>query len=134
MSATAIRFARLAEDPVAVIMSSGNRVVWCFVSDALARIRDLRWLKKGSLIPQGTATTLFNQNEANVLNCERAEGWTRLGYWFEEAPQVEMKEDVVGLGSYDRTLTVLFTEEAIDTEEDDDYLEIGNEDKGWKWK
>lgn len=134
ITATALRFARLVEDPVAVIMSSGNRVEWCFMSDALARIRSLLWLKKGSLIPSGTATEQFNQNRANIFNCERAEGWTKLGYWFDEAPQVEMKEDVVGLGSYERTLTVLFTNEAIDTEEDDDYLEIGNEDRGWKWK
>jgi hypothetical protein len=39
--------------------------------------------------------------------------------WFDDAPEIEMKEDVVGLGSYGRTLTVLFTSEAIDVEEDD---------------
>lgn len=134
ITATAIRFAQLAEDPVAVIMTSDKYVEWCFMSDALLYIKNLRWLKKGSLIPSGTATAQFNQKQANILNGERTEGWTKLHYWFDEAPQVEMKEDVAGLGSYRRTLTVLFTDEVIDTEEDDDYLEIGNEDRGWKWK
>lgn len=40
--------------------------------------------------------------------------------WFEGAPQLEMKEDVVGLGGYGKTLTVLFTEEAFDDKEEDD--------------
>jgi len=39
------------------------------------------------------------------------------------APAVEMEEDVVGLGSYGKTLTVLFTDEDLEPEdecEDDD--------------
>lgn len=134
ITATAIRFAQIAEDPVAVIMSSGNKVEWCFVSDALANCKSLRWLKKGSLIPQDSATAQLNRNQANVLRGKKAEAWTRLDYWFDEGLQIEMKEDVVGLGHYGKTLTVLFTNEAIDCEDDDNYLEIGNEDKGWKWK
>ena len=38
-------------------------------------------------------------------------------------PAVEMEEDVVGLGSYGKTLTVLFTDEDLEPEdecEDDD--------------
>jgi len=103
-------------------------------SQALTGVKSLRWLKKGSLIPSGTVTAQFNQDKENILNGEKAEGWTHLHYWFDEAPQVEMKEDVVGLGSYEKTLTILFINEAIDTEEDDEYLEIGNVDRGWKWK
>ena len=134
ITATALRFAQLAEDPLAIVMSSGNQVVWCFLSDALTSVKGLRWLGKGSVIPRGTATARFNQNKENALKCKRTEGWTRLHHWFDDAPQIEMKEDVVGLGSYERTLTVLFAGEAIDVEEDDDYLEIGNEDRGWEWK
>jgi len=134
ITATAIRFAQLAEDPVAVIMSSGNKVEWCFLSDALTHCKGLRWLNKGSLIPSDSATAKFNQNQTNVLQGKQEDAWTRLDYWFDEGPQVEMKEDVVGLGHYRKTLTVLFTNEAIDSEDEEDYLEIGNEDRGWKWK
>jgi len=134
ITATAIRFARLVEDLVAVIMSSDDRIEWCFMSDGLARIKNLRWLKKGSFIPSGTATAEFNKKRMNIINGKRAEGWTKLHHWFYEAPEAEMKEDVVGLGSYGKTLTVLFTNDTIDTEEDEDYLEIGNEERGWKWK
>ena len=134
ITATAIRFAQLAEDPVAVIMSRGNEVEWCIVSDALTNCKGLRWPKKGSLIPLSSATAGFNQNQNNVLQGKQVKAWTRLDYWFDEGPKVEMKEDVVGLGHYGKTLTVLFTDETIDSEDEEDYLAIGNENKGWKWQ
>lgn len=133
ITATSIRLAQLAEDPVVVIMSLGNKIEWCFISDALTCCKGVRRFDKGSLIPPGSATAEFNQNQSNVLQGKQEKAWTRLDYWFDEAPQVEMKEDVVGLGHYGKTLTVLFTSEAIDNEEDDERLDIGNVDRGWKW-
>jgi len=135
ITATAIRFAQLAEDPVVVIMSSGNKVEWCFISDALTCCKGVRRLDKGSLILPDSATAEFNQNQSNVLQGKQEEAWTRLDYWFDEAPQVEMKEDVVGLGHYGKTLTVLFTSEAIDSvSEEDEEPDFFDTDSGWKWK
>ncbi len=133
ITATAIRFAQFAEDPVAVIMSNSNRINWCFMSSALASVKGLRWPRKDSLLPPNTATASFNRDQNNVLSAKYIEAWTRLDYWFEDCSQIEMKEDVVGLGHYGKTLTVLFTNETIDTEDDDEYLEIGDEKRGWKW-
>ncbi len=133
ITATAIRFAQLSENPAAVVMSHENKVEWCIVSDALTNCRGLRWPRKGFLIPSDSATAEFNQNQSNVLQGKQEEAWTRLDYWFDEGPQVEMKEDVVGLGHYGKTLTVLFTNESINSQDEEDYLEIGNEDRGWKW-
>jgi len=134
ITSTAIRYAQLSENPVAVIMSSRNKVDWCFMSSALISCRAMQWIKKGSLITPTSTTAEFNQDQNNVLMAKRVEAWTRLDYWFEDGPQIEMKEDVVGLGHYGKTLTVLFTNEAIDTEDDDEYLEIGDENRDWKWK
>lgn len=50
----------------------------------------------------------------------RAEGSSYLDDWFDGAPQVEVNEDVVGLGSYGKTLTVLFTDEDLEDEDDDE--------------
>jgi len=134
ITATAIRFAQFAEDPVAVIMSSQNKINWCFMSGALASVKGLRWPKKDSLLPQNTATASFNRDQTNVLSAKNVEAWTRLDKWFDDAPPVEMKEDVIGLGNYRKTLTVLFTEDPISVDDDDDdFLEIGNENRGWKW-
>ena len=47
-----------------------------------------------------------------------------LDEWLDGAPRMEMKEDVVGLGHYGKTLTVLFTDQVVepgDPEEGDSF-------------
>ena len=41
----------------------------------------------------------------------RQETSSYLDAWFDDVEPIEMKEDVVGLGQYGKTLTVLFLEE-----------------------
>jgi len=120
ITATAIRYARFAEDPVAVVVSSGNKVGFCALSQALRDVKGVRPLAKGSLMPPRSTTVKFNRDEANVAGCREEGGWSSLDDWFDDAPEVEMKEDVVGLGHYGKTLTVLFTAEAIGSDEDDE--------------
>lgn len=119
ITATAIRFAQFAEDPVAIIVSSSTRVECCFLSEELKGIRRLEWLRKGSLIPSSSVTAHFNRDHNNVSQGRQAEGYTMLDEWFGSALQIEMQEDVVGLGSYGKTLTVLFTNQAIDGEDEE---------------
>lgn len=121
LTATALRFARFADDPVAVIMSHGCSVDWCEMSEPLYDLRRLTWLRNGSPLPREGTTAKFNRKSENIAAGAREEGTSLLSDWFDGAPDVEMMEDVVGLGGYGRTLTVLFTKEALDdeTEEDD---------------
>ena len=119
ITATAIRFVEFAENPVAVILSTNTRVEACFLSEELKGIRDLEWLRKGALIPPRSATAYFNRDPNNVSQGRQTDGSTMLHEWFGSAPQIEMQEDVVGLGSYGKTLTVLFTNQAIDDEDED---------------
>lgn len=118
LTSTAIRFAALAEDPVAVVVSSGDRIDFCFMSEAFREIRGLTWLKKGSPVPAGTATERFNSNLENVSNCSRKEETTSFETWF-DGPDHELCEDVVGLGVYGKTLTVLFCLDDFDEDQDD---------------
>lgn len=120
LTATAIRFAKFAEDPVAVIVSNGAKADFCFMSDSLRNARRFEWLKKGDLIPSGTPTAGFNRIAENVRLGKTVEGCSRLATWFDGAPDVEVSEDVVGLGRYGRTLTVLFSEEPLDGDEWDE--------------
>jgi hypothetical protein len=117
-TATAIRITEFSEDPFAVIMSNGNKVEWCFLSKPLKQLKTLERLRKGNIIPPNTLTATFNHDHNKIISGERTEGWTDLGNWFEGAPGLEMKEDVVGLGTYGKTLTTLFSNDAID---DNDY-------------
>lgn len=119
ITATAIRYAEYAEDPVAVILSSGNTIDACFVSDPIKDVKGLRWFIKDEIVPTGTATRMFNKDPDNIELCNTDQAWTTLDLWFDGCPEIEMQEDVVGLGSYGKTLTVLFTTDAIEIEDED---------------
>lgn len=121
ITATAIRFAIHSPDPVAVIVSTGRTIDYCFLSEPLREIRGMDWIRKGELVPTNTETHAFNSDKRKVASAANAQAWTSLDLWFDGAPPIEMKEDVVGLGSYEKTLTVLFSDEPIrDDDECDD--------------
>lgn len=117
ITSTAIRFSRFTDDPVAIIVSSGGAVEYCFMSRALKDVPKIKRLRKGDLLPPRSLTARFNRDASNVKSGREEGAWSSLDDWFDEAPQIEMKEDVVGLGTYGKTLTVLFTEEAVELED-----------------
>lgn len=107
LTATAIRYAELADDAVAVIMSAGDDVQFCFLSDTLKSRRDLTWLRKGAKVPKGTATAALNARPNLVRDTARREAQTELASWFGGNRSYEALEQVIGLGRYAKTLTVV---------------------------
>lgn len=119
LTAAARRFAEYADDPVAVVMSRGNKLEWYLLSESLRELPGLSWPRKGSLLPRDSATARFNEEPSNVALSRRIESTSPLSDWFDGPYDIEMNEDVVGLGRYGRTLTVLFTTESLADVEDD---------------
>lgn len=117
LTATAIRYVAFSEDPVAVIVTSGNCIEFCTVSESLKEIRGVNGLSKGEFVPENTPTAKFNNNPNHAGSCRSSAAFVSLDDWFENAPQIEMCEDVNGLGNYGKTLTVLFTDKEIDEED-----------------
>ena len=115
--ASAIRFAQCSPDPVAIVVSVGDRIDHCFMSDELKTLDGIDWLRKREALPRGTATFAFNQHAAYVSSGARADGTSTLQDWFGGAYDVEVTEDVIGLGSYGKTLTVLYDIVLPDEEE-----------------
>lgn len=120
LPATAIRFAQCARDPVAVIVSAGMMIDYCFMSDDLREFSGIDWLRKGQAVPRGTPTAKFNCIPENVQTGRRLEGASTLSAWFGGNRDIELQEDVVGLGSYGKTLTVLHGIELPDEEEEEE--------------
>jgi hypothetical protein len=126
LTATAIRFAKLCDEPVAVVCSVGDRVQFAFMSKPLQDLRGLTWIRKDSGLPLGTATANFNKNEDNVRKGKRLVSTSSLDTWFDDGNTAELNEEVVGLGDYGKTLTVLWAdsipepEEAADSKETED--------------
>jgi Zn-dependent peptidase ImmA (M78 family) len=124
LTATAIRFSECSSEPVAIICSSGDRVDWCFLSDAMRQVKGLNPLKKGEILSPQSTTYLFNQNISNIQKNKHLEDEAYLDYWFAGAPSVKVNEDIIGLGRYGKTLTVLFTGSlSEEDDEDSEWLE-----------
>lgn len=107
LTATAIRYCTLTADGIAVICSTGDAIDWCFMSDGLKQEKGLRYLKKGTGVPRGTVTANFNEKPDNIRLGQREAGEARLGDWLGGEHNYRVTEEVVGLGQYARTLTIL---------------------------
>ena len=107
LTATAIRYMQCANTAGAMIVSSGDRVEYCFMSAPLREVQGLEWIRKGETLPHVTATARFNQDPDRVLGVERSEDTCDLQDWFGGDISAETTEEVVGLGRYGKTLTIL---------------------------
>jgi Zn-dependent peptidase ImmA (M78 family) len=126
--ASAIRFTQVTKQCVAVIVSHLGTVEFMTASDSFKQIPGLDWLRKRDSLPTGVASKRFSTDFQWIREGRISEEGARLSEWFPGAPDREVEEDVVGLGSYGRLLTVLMTEEdgsEDDGEDDerDDYID-----------
>lgn len=126
LTSTAIRYARLSQDATAVILSEEQRVVFSIMSPSLRAHRGLTWLKKGMGVPPETLTYRFSQDDANVAKARSAEGVSSLSDWF-DGQDCDLTEEVIGLGSYGRVLTVLSCE-ALPSEDEEPARSDGRTD------
>lgn len=110
LEATAIQYARLSDEPVAIVVSTGERADYWFASEVFKRLPGITWIRKRDLLPAASYTREFNKKLERVVRCERWEQTSSIVDWFGDGPDRELAEDVVGLGGYGRTLTVLFPE------------------------
>jgi Zn-dependent peptidase ImmA (M78 family) len=117
LTATAIRYAKCTDDVAAVIVSTGKRINYCFMSKALEEIAGQNRVRKGEALPPECPTELFNRDPGRVSRAERTAGESELQDWIGGSHSVTLTEEVVGLGGYGRTLTVLTAQEAVDLEE-----------------
>lgn len=112
LTASAIRYAKLSPDPVAVVVSEGDKIHYCFCSVSLRDLPGEIWIRKGSLLPPGCNTLRLGHE-----NTREVDGDTLLSDWFDGAPEAEVYEQAVHLGSYGRVLTVLSSDDSIELEE-----------------
>lgn len=116
LTATAIRFTEFSEDAVAIVCSTGNKVHYCFMSESLKEV-GVPWLRKGQRLPSASATLAFNRDEQRVSRGETEEDASDLQDWFGGNISSPVTEEIVGLGRYGKTLTVLTAPELIQSME-----------------
>ncbi|MBY0335661.1 MAG: ImmA/IrrE family metallo-endopeptidase [Acetobacteraceae bacterium] len=123
LTATAIRYAQTIGEPAAVVVSSGPRIDYAFLSDAMREFAGVTWPRKGDLLPDGTATERFNADPENVRQRKRLAQEADLRAWFGTRRRIDATEEVVGLGEYGRTLTVITTDSLPEEADEEDQLE-----------
>lgn len=113
LTANAIRYVELTDDAIAIIMSSGKTVEFSIMSHEFKKIIGLNWIAKGTMVPVASVTDAFNSDPKKILYAERARDYTDLMDWFGGDRSIRALEEVVGLGSYKKTLTVLSCDSTI---------------------
>lgn len=113
LTSAAIRAAECAPYPMAVIVSRGAEIAYGFMSDSFKKLDRLRFLRKGDPLPY-TATRDFNSEPENISNRKYICGSTRLTEWFGGERTIALEEEIIGLGNYGYTLTVLSSESLPD--------------------
>ncbi len=121
-TSTAIRYAALADDAVAVIMSTAGVVDYCFLSDTMKTLPQLTPPRKGSPVPRGTATHAY-ANGGAVGHNGSTEAECDVMDWLGGNRSMPATEEILHLGSYGKTLTVLTIASLLDEtfhDEDED--------------
>jgi len=124
LTATAIRVSELAADAIAVVISTGPSIDYCVISGAMKTLPQLNWLRKGSPVPRGTETASFNADPKRIQSGERTTTEIDVRDWLGGRRRAQVLEEVVGLGRYGKTLTVLSSpsigDENVGYDDDDD--------------
>lgn len=123
LTATAIRYAQRATGCVAIVVSTGRQIDYCFMSEGLKAFGELEWLKKREPVSPGTLTQRYNSVSDNVAHGRRDTAEVDLRDWFGGRRPLPGLEEVVGLGTYGKTLTVLTCDITADDEDEDEELE-----------
>jgi hypothetical protein len=90
------------------------------MSDALKECDGIDWIRKRHAVPGTSRTFAFNRDPEKVRRADRIEGGSDLQTWFGGPQSIELCEDVIGLGSYGKTLTVLHGIEFPDDQNEDE--------------
>lgn len=130
LTASAIRAAECCDYPMAVVVSSGNKVAYAFLSDSFKKLDKLTFLKKGAPLPK-THTLSFNSDPQNIRLARSFCGQSSLAEWFSCERRLALDEEVIGLGSYGFTLTVLSSEELVDDPDDEAHDEEQSLQQSW---
>jgi IrrE N-terminal-like domain len=120
LTATAIRYTQCTPDAVAILLSTGGSINYCCMSDALRDHDGIDWIRRRQTVPTNTATFAFNRDPHKIRRADRVQDESTLQTWFGGSRNIELREDVIGLGGYGKTLTILHGIELPD-DEDEDY-------------
>lgn len=119
LTSTAFRWVELSKRPCGLVMSDGRTIITAYFSETMKTLLSLAYLK-GQSVPFGSITHTFLKDPVKITSTDRLAGQSNAIDWFGKGQQVTLREEVIGLGAYGRTLTLLIPDVKFDDDYDDD--------------
>lgn len=117
LTAAAIRYVGLTDEAVAIVVSRNDTIDYCFMSEKMKALQGIDWPRKGMPVPSDTVTEAILQRSDIEQEEARAEGEVEIATWLGGQGTLAAWEEVVGLGSYGRVLTVLTCPDLVDKDD-----------------
>lgn len=112
LSAAAIKYATVSDEPVAVLLSKDRAVEWVALSGAFDEHRWANtWAMRGNWAPPASGTGRLASAPDRITRAKADSSSGLVCEWFEDGPSIEVVEEAKGLGSYGRVLTLLHAPE-----------------------
>lgn len=120
--AAALRYAEIGHLPVGVIQCKEGRVEFCAMHMLQAHVGWARSIPKNQKVPEDSATRRLSQDRDAVIRSGEDSDCLSASDWFSGAKgNCNLIEEVVGLGKFGRTLTLLYPEdEDLEDQEEND--------------
>jgi Zn-dependent peptidase ImmA (M78 family) len=71
LTATAIRYTQCSHDSVAIVVSTGQHIDYCFMSKSLRELKGLDWIRKNQPLPIGSPTHALSTQPDSVCRADR---------------------------------------------------------------
>lgn len=118
--AAALRYTEIGHVPAGVIQCLNGRVEFCAIHPLQAHVGWARPLSRNSKVPADSATWRLSEDKQAILRGGEDSDSTSASDWFSGASaKASLTEEVIGLGGFGRTLTLL-TLEAAESDEDEE--------------
>lgn len=119
LTAAALRYAEIGGLPIGIVQCFNGRVEFSATYPLQRHVQWARPLMRNAKVPSESATRRLSEDANAVLHCAEDSDSSDASDWFPGADRnAGLIEEVIGLGGFGRTLTVLTLDP--DSEEDED--------------
>lgn len=121
LTAAALRYAEIGGLPVGIVQCHQGKVEFCAAYPLQKHAGWARPLMRNAKVPTGSATQRLSSDLAGILRAQEDSETAEACDWFPGADRnAGLIEEVIGLGKFGRTLTVLTLDASEGDDEEDD--------------
>ncbi|MES2672414.1 MAG: ImmA/IrrE family metallo-endopeptidase [Pseudomonadota bacterium] len=121
LTAAALRYAEIGELPIGIVQSYQGKVEFCAAYPMQAHVGWARPLARSAKVPTESATSRLSQNLGAIMRSGEDSDSGDASDWFPGADSnASLIEEVIGLGKFGRTLTILTLDPDMPDKESED--------------